>query len=104
MLNKFNNIKLYFNFNQNIYDFLSNQSLIDDIKNIKKFEYVNSKNIDLDYISEKYLDDINLWWVLALYNDIIDPFTKDNKDIIKVPNSFILTNILGEHLIKKEYK
>ncbi len=47
-----------------------------------------SEGDTLDYLSLKYYANPTLWWILAYFNDIIDPFIKlsDHYTQIKIPN------------------
>jgi len=74
-------------------DFLIN------LKNIK--DYKETKIKELDYIAKIYYGDVDYWWVITLYNDIINPFEVD-LDIIKVPNFLEVQNIISDFKIQKE--
>ena len=86
--------------NYPILDFLEND-FIKDIKKIKKFIEVSDKN--LDYLAKKYYNNLDYWWIIAIYNDIIDPFNIE-KDIIKVPDINYVENIYMDYIIKKGMK
>lgn len=60
------------------------------MKTPKEF-YIRSEGKTLDYISYRIYKQTNLWLLLAIYNDIIDPFNPpeiiyfiDNNDIYKI--------------------
>lgn len=42
----------------------------------------------LDSLALKYYNDPTYWWIIAYFNDIIDPFKtlKDKFDVIKIPS------------------
>ena len=84
--------------NYPVLDFLSN-NFVNDLKNIKRYEEDTPKN--LDYLAKKHYDDVNYWWIIALYNDIIDPFNVPNK-IIKLPNITQVEELYFKYKIKEK--
>jgi hypothetical protein len=87
--------------NYPILDFLEN-NFVNDLKKIKNFvEDNNSKN--LDFLAKKYYNNVGWWWVIALYNDIVDPFNVD-LDIIKIPDFFEVENLYTDYKIKEKLK
>ena len=77
-------------------------SFVDELKKIKSYEVeLNSKNLDL--ISLEYYNDASLWWIIALYNDIVDPFNVTNKEI-KVPNFFEVNSLYSDYIINESEK
>jgi len=50
----------------------------------------------LDKIADLHYGNINLWWIIALANNILDPFSELTVgDIIRVPNlAYIISKIL----------
>ena len=83
-----------------ILDFLSND-FVNDLKKIKKYEEDTSKN--LDFLAKKFYNDVNYWWIIALYNDIVDPFNI-NLDIIKIPDFYEVENLYNDYKIKEKIK
>ena len=49
----------------------------------------------LDIIDKKYYGDPDLFWVIAMGNDMIDPFVVKVGDIIRIPYFFSLNNWKG---------
>jgi hypothetical protein len=49
----------------------------------------------LDIIANKYYGSPDLWWVIAMGNNIIDPFIVKVGDIIRIPNLTSLTKWKG---------
>lgn len=50
----------------------------------------------LDKISEQYYDDSSYWWLIAMANNIIDPFIVVKGTTLKIPtvNSFFLKGVI----------
>ena len=46
----------------------------------------------LDIIANKYYGDPDLFWIIAMGNDMIDPFVVKVGDIIRIPYFFSLNN------------
>jgi hypothetical protein len=83
--------------NYPITDFLDND-FVKDIKNIKNFKEDKEKN--LDFLAKKYYNNVEYWWVIAIYNDIIDPFDFE-KEIIRIPDINEVENIYMDYKIQK---
>lgn len=57
---------------------------------------VNYRRLDL--IAWKYYGNVKLWWVIAMVNDIIDPWTDlEPGDLIRIPTSMNVFNALRNH-------
>ena len=69
-----------------------------DIKNIKNFKEDKEKN--LDFLAKKYYNNVEYWWVIAIYNDIIDPFDFE-KEIIRIPDINEVENIYMDYKIQE---
>lgn len=68
-------------------DFLDKQEVLEGIKklSVQNDVYVTDRYKNrLDNISYDCYGKTDLWWVLAVFNDIIDPMEFDNQSI-KVP-------------------
>jgi len=88
-----------FNTGIDILDF-TNSDIYSKIKKITYYqEELKLKHLDL--IALEYYGDLNLWWVIAMYNDIIDPFKKIDV-IIKIPNYDDIDDILFDLKIKEK--
>jgi len=71
-----------------IYDYLAPKSkeFINDLKAVTyNHQEVLTTNL-LDAVSEKYYDSEDLWWILAIYNDILNPLDIPDNTIIFIPN------------------
>lgn len=58
------------------------------IKDISWVAHKVKQEDTLDSLALNYYNNPTLWWVVAFYNDIQDPFIhlSDNYEIIKIPN------------------
>lgn len=58
------------------------------IKNSTWFAHKVIQGDTLDSLALKYYNNPTLWWVIAYFNDIIDPFVvlKEHYDIMKIPS------------------
>ena len=83
-----------------ILDFLEND-FVKNLKKIKNFKEDTDKN--LDFLAKKYCNNIKYWWIIALYNDIVDPFNVD-KSIIKIPEINEVESILLDLQVQKGLK
>ena len=45
-----------------------------------------TQNDDLPYISYLFYDNPEYWWVVALANDIINPLSLNQGDVLKIPS------------------
>lgn len=58
-------------------------------------EVLNEEANRLDIIANTYYHDPGYWWVLAMANDLVDPFYVEAGSIIRIPNFFALTQWKG---------
>jgi hypothetical protein len=79
----------------NIYIETVNQTPVDESKLDKYHEVLKEEENRLDIISNKYYNTPEYYWVIALANDMIDPFVVKVGDILRIPNFFSLTNWKG---------
>ena len=84
-----------FNFENGLYDFLSN----DFVKDLKKLDYISIEEDNLDTLALKHYADLNMWWVIALYNDIINPF---EVNVVKIPDMISVKTLIKDYIIKKQ--
>lgn len=58
------------------------------IKNVAWFAHKIIQGDTLDSLALKYYNNPTLWWVIAYFNDIVDPFIvlREHYDIIKIPS------------------
>ena len=58
------------------------------IKNVAWFAHKIIQDDTLDSLALKYYNNPTLWWVIAYFNDIVDPFIvlREHYDIIKIPS------------------
>ena len=64
--------------------------------NLDKYHEVEQNEENrLDIIANKYYGSPDLWWVIAMGNNIIDPFIVKVGDIIRIPNLTSLTKWKG---------
>jgi len=83
--------------NYPILDFLENK-FVEKLRKIKKYKIVNAQN--LDYLAKKEYGDVSLWWIIALYNNIIDPFNIELSEI-KIPDANEIETIIFDFEIKE---
>jgi len=67
------------------YDNLSVKSKIYEIKTLPLKETITT-NDDLDKIAFDYYGDETLWFIIAIYNDIVDPYNDGDNKLIKIPD------------------
>ena len=84
--------------NYPVLDFLSNQNFIKDLKKIKNYEEFSSEN--LDFLAKKYYNNTGYWWIIALYNDIVNPFNVDKNKILKIPELFEVESLFMDYVLK----
>lgn len=90
---------------KHIYD-LMNSEFIDEVKKITSYhEEIVYGNYDLDLHAKNYYQDYNKWWIIALYNNIIDPFEELSSPVVlKIPNPMELDSIIADRIANKELK
>lgn len=86
----------------NIINFYNNEF----IKKLKSINYsastLNSNQL-LDQLSHKHYGTELLWWIIALYNDIIDPINYGSIEV-KIPDLSAVENLLLEVATKRVQK
>jgi len=83
-----NLFNIYKDESDNYFYNLSNSLIIDDeINPVFYDEYHSTEYDNLYHISHKFYDDVNLWWIIAYANDLVNPFDLENKSlkILKKP-------------------
>jgi len=84
-----------FNYENGMYDFLSN----DFVNKLKKLNYISIEEDNLDTLALKHYTDLNMWWVIALYNDIINPF---EVNVVKIPDMISVKTLIKDYIIKNQ--
>jgi hypothetical protein len=82
-----------------ILDLLEND-FYKDLKKIKNFEENNTIK-ELDFLAKKYYNNVSYWWIIALYNDIVDPFNVD-LDIIRIPDLYEVMQLYNDYKVKEK--
>jgi len=82
--------------NYPILDFLENNF----VKDLKKIKDVKEDVGDLDFLAKKYYHKPELFWIIALYNDIDDPFNIEKEVFLKIPNYNEVENLYLDYIIK----
>jgi len=82
----------YLSYQNEIYDNIENETL----KKIKELDSDGSVQFDkeLDAIAYDIYEDEQLYWVIAVYNDIIDGLKPDNR-YLSYPNKNEVINLLN---------
>lgn len=93
-------------FNYTSYNIFSKYKLMDKYKKNSIFyqEYIIAEDDRWDIIANKFYGSTNLWWIIALYNDVKDPFQylqKGNKLKIIQPQ-YLSDILLAIRKVKKE--
>lgn len=81
--------------NNNMYHETFNQTTVDESPSDKYHEVQKEEENRLDIISYKYYGSADYYWVIALANNMIDPFIVKVGDILRIPNFYSLTNYNG---------
>jgi hypothetical protein len=81
--------------NNDIYLETTNQVKIDDSKYDKYHEVEKSEENRLDIISYKYYNTPEYYWIIAMANNIVDPFVIKAGDVLRIPNFYSLMNWNG---------
>jgi capsid portal protein len=79
----------------NIYVETANQTPVDESQNDKYHEVLQEEENRLDIISNKYYGNPEFWWVIAVGNNLVDPFVIKVGDIIRIPSFTSLTHWNG---------
>ena len=85
MYNPNYDLKKYIYYNK-VFDYIDTPIFNDikklDVEIIKKF---NESQLFLDIISKEFYETEQLWWVIGIFNDIIDPFDI-TQNVFKAPS------------------
>jgi hypothetical protein len=65
----------------------------EELKELPIWKYRNVTNEFLDAIAHKEYETERLWWVLAKYNDIIDP-TNPGTIVLKLPHLYDIDSLM----------
>lgn len=72
-----------------------NQTFVDKSEE-DKFHVVGMEQENrLDMIANKYYSDPTLWWVIALANDLVDPFVIQPGTVLRIPPLISLYRLGG---------
>jgi len=91
---------------ENIIDILDSD-FIDKLKKIKGYNEIMIQNdyINLDQYAYEYYHDYNKWWMIGIFNNIIDPFEKvEGQKIIRIPYFIELEYLIAENIANRELK
>jgi uncharacterized protein YvpB len=78
--NTFNMNKIFeYNFKYNIHDSLNSNALYKAIKKYKKHIWVSSNGKRLEVLAYELYKNTDFWIILAIYNDIVNPFDVPNR-------------------------
>lgn len=85
-------------------DFLSNSDLIEDIKTLETQRelFVTDRYLNrLDNVAFDCYGSVNLWWVLAIFNDILDP-TEFPETLLKIKIPYLdsIASMLEKHRLE----
>lgn len=87
-----------------IYDITNDGKFNTELKKLNYAKSISTKNRLLDDISFEHYDTEKLWWIIMLYNNIVDPFNYPNTTIYLPALSDIekclLDNIENRKLLK----
>jgi hypothetical protein len=88
---------------EEIRDFISS-SFIKEVLNIKEFIPVEvNESYELDKFAFEYYQDYNKWWIIGLYNNIINPFEEFQETrTIKIPLLMEIDNCISNTISNKE--
>ncbi len=73
-------------------DFLMSEFLV-NLKELPTAKFINVSNEFLDAVSHKEYGTEQLWWVLAYYNDIIDPMNP-GVVVVRIPDLYDIENLM----------
>ena len=79
--------------------FLENDALIKEIKNLEIDKSINSLLYQnrLDLLSYDCYGNSDLWWILAIYNDIKNPMKFEAKEL-SIPSITNITTLLSKYI------
>ena len=81
--------------NNDIYIETSNSTPVEDSTQDVYHEVLKEEENRLDIIANKYYGSPDMFWVIAMGNNIVDPFVIKAGDILRIPYFFSLTNWKG---------
>lgn len=86
-MNKYN-IENYIHYEEKlgIYDYLKSSKFINELRDLDFETTVIRENREIDEISLEVYDTELLWWVITIYNNIIDPLDLPSNLILYVPS------------------
>lgn len=74
---------------------MANSIQIDDDINPIFYDLYSANEYDnLLHISHKFYDDVNLWWIIAYANDLVNPFDLGDKDL-KILKKSVVAQIIN---------
>lgn len=78
----------------------SNPSFMSELKNLTPSKSLTENDSQLDMYSYKFYGNERYWWLLMLYNDIIDP---DSTGLIEVrgPSKTDLDSLLSKYYVRR---
>ena len=79
-----------------LYDFLSNPTFISQLKKLDYKSTVTVTNRELDELALDVYETEDLWWVLAIYNDVINPYDFSN-NLLYAPSKVDLEKLFLEY-------
>ena len=85
------------NDNQYFYNLLQSVQLPINLPDSFFIRYVTTPGDTLPFISYKNYGTINLWWVICIANNILNPIDTLNSGVVlKIPNTSIVREILKQ--------
>lgn len=72
--------------NNILYTETANQIIVDDSELDQFHEVLKEEENRLDIISNKYYGTPDYYWIIAMGNNLIDPFIVKPGDILRIPN------------------
>jgi hypothetical protein len=76
---------------------IHNNKMIMDLKMIPEYITITYNKSYLDKLSFDHYSTHNLWWVIAIYNSIINPFDLDELVNIRIPDYQLVYSVLSKH-------
>jgi hypothetical protein len=89
--------------NNEMRDFISS-NFIKEVLAIKEFTPVEvNESYELDKFAFEYYQDYNKWWIIGLYNNIINPFEEFKETrTIKIPQLMEIDKCISNTISNKE--
>lgn len=93
------NMSNYFSFNEDygIYDIDIRSEFVSNLKELDFSNVIDLNGQLLDFIAYKFYGIEELWWVIALYNNISDPFSTEGITI-KIPRLNLINDLLIKYI------